>query len=283
MLTFVINLDRSAERLTYMRDQLDRLGVAFERVPAVDGLHVPPDLAPYFAHIQRGKPPIIDDGAVGCYASHLKAYKHIVETGVPYALVLEDDANLPTNLQDVLNATLRALPEGWDFVHLCRPHTRAIRPLTPLPYGASLVRYSRIPAGTTGYLISQAGARKLLNPTIPRFWAIDTDTRRPWVFGLDVYGVAPNPIGHGGFSTTIPRMRVSARRGLPRPTPYSWSNFPFRTPAALAFNLRKLGVRWWMRCFTVNCGAVPGPRPASPPGGGGPGQSWTACRAPPEC
>ena len=49
-----------------MRAQLDGLGIPFERVPAVEGLSLPSDLAPYFAHVIHGKPPIIEAGAVGC-------------------------------------------------------------------------------------------------------------------------------------------------------------------------------------------------------------------------
>jgi hypothetical protein len=125
--------------------------------------------------------------------------------------------------------------------------------LARLPFGGTLVRYSRVPSSTSGYLISQAGAPKMLNPNILRFWAIDTDTRRPWLFGLDSYGVVPNPFRDQGLETTIRNQRGSARRGLPRPTPYSWTNIPFHTPAAFVFNVRKLGLTWWVRCFAANC------------------------------
>ena len=37
MKVFVINLDRRKERMTYMKRQLLDLGVAFERICAVDG------------------------------------------------------------------------------------------------------------------------------------------------------------------------------------------------------------------------------------------------------
>ena len=253
VLTFLINLDRSTDRLARMQAQFDRLGLSVERIPAVDGLAVPDDLAPYFAHIQLGKKPIIEDGSIGCYASHLQALRRVVETRAPYALVLEDDAGLPENFHAVIDDTLHALPRGWDFVQLSRRHQRAFRPLASLPFGGTLVRYSRVPAGTSGYLISQAGALKLLNPNILRFWAIDTDTRRTWLFGLDSYGVVPNPFRDQGLETTIRNQRGSARRGLPRPTPYSWTNLPFHTPAAFAWNVRKLGVAWWLRCFIANC------------------------------
>ena len=95
----------------------------------------------------------------------------------------------------------------------------------------------------------------MLNPAIPRFWAIDLDTRRAWVFGLDVYGVVAPPIRQNKKlpSAIGYRIKSTARRGLPRPTAYSWTNTPLRTPRGLVFNVRKLGPLWWLRCFAINC------------------------------
>ena len=97
----------------------------------------------------------------------------------------------------------------------------------------------------------------MLNPGIPRFWPIDTDTRRAWVFGLDVYGVDAPPIRQSkAFPSTIRLSRRSfglePRRGLPRPTAYSWTNTPLRTPRSFLFNAHKLGLAWWLHCFAIN-------------------------------
>ena len=248
----VINLDQSSDRLTFMRQQAERVGLEFERISAVDALDVPDDLASYFAHIQTGTLPIVDDGAVGCYASHLKALRRFEQTDAPAALILEDDARLPENIVQVLDELIAALPAGWGFVHLSRLPMHAFKPIAVLPRGRRLVRYSRMPPGAAGYLISRVGAAKLLNKSILRFWAIDTDIRRPWVFGHDAYGVIPPPIQQLPMPTTIPRLRRSARRGLPRPTRFSWTNMPFQTPASLLFNLRQLGLAWWVRCAAIN-------------------------------
>jgi glycosyl transferase family 25 len=247
-----INLDRSFDRLTFMRLQAERLGLEFERISAVDALNVPDDLAGYFAHIQTGRLPIIDDGAIGCYASHLKALRRFEQTDAPAALILEDDALLPDNIVQVLDELIAALPAGWGFVHLSKPPTHAFKPIAVIPSGSRLVRYSRVPPGAAGYLISRVGATKLLNKSILRFWAIDTDSRRPWVFGHDVHGVVPPPIQQLPMPRTIINVRRSARRGLPRPTRFSWTNMPLRSPASFLFNLRQLGLAWWVKCAVIN-------------------------------
>jgi glycosyl transferase, family 25 len=249
-----INLDQSSDRLTFMRLQAERLGLEFERVAAVDGLNVPDDLAGYFAHIQTGRLPIIDDGAVGSYASHLKALRRFEHTGALAALVLEDDALLPDNIVQVLHELIAELPAGWGLVHLSHAPSHAFKPLGVLPCGDRVVRHSRMPPNAAGYLISRTGAARLLNKSIQRFWAFDTDIRRPWVFGHDAYGVVPPPIEQLSMPTTIPKLRRSARRGLLRPTRFSWTNMPLQSPASLLFNLRQLGPAWWARCVAINAG-----------------------------
>ena len=250
-----INLDREQLRQRLVEAELDRIGLAATRLPAVDQLAVPSDLAGYFAHIAQKRAPLITPGAIGCYASHLGAYKQIIAERAAATLVLEDDAILDDDLVEVIRETLAVLPTGWDMVHLGQSPRHAVKPLAALPNGRTLVRYSRIPFGAAGYLISWAGAKKMLDPAIPRFWAIDLDTRRPWVFGLDVYGVVAPPIRQNKKlpSAIGCRVKSTARRGLPRPTAYSWTNTPLRTPRGLVFNVRKLGPLWWLRCFAINC------------------------------
>jgi glycosyl transferase, family 25 len=252
-----INRDRDEHRRRLICAELGRIGLTATRLPAVDRLAVPPDLAGYFAHVAQKRAPLIPPGAIGCYASHLRAYKQIIAERAAATLVLEDDAILDDDLVEVIRQTLAALPADWDMVHLGQSPRYAVKPLAALPNRRTLVRYSRIPSGTVGYLISLAGARKMLDPALQRFWAIDLDTRRPWVFGLDVYGVVAPPIWPNkqlpSTITTANRIKSTARRGLPRPTAYSWTNTPLHTPRGLVFNVGKLGPLWWLRCFAINC------------------------------
>src|SRR5262245_34702066 len=238
----VINLDRSTDRLRRMRAQTDRLGLSFERFPAVDGTSIPADLAPYFCDASGRVISPLAPGEVGCYASHLALWRHLVASAVPAILVCEDDAVLPDDLAALVGGLLPALPVGWDMVHLCRAPDRAFHTITKLD-GRSLIRFSRVPTTTVGYLISLAGATKLIEPVGPRMWCVDQDLRWPWRFGLDTYGVDPPPITPlAGRSTIGSRSRL--RRGL-RAT-------PFRTPSSFFFNLRKLGLLGWARCLIVN-------------------------------
>jgi glycosyl transferase, family 25 len=245
--TFLINLDRSTDRLTRMQAEFARVGMDFERFCAVDGLNLPDDRKPYFCDAEGVLVSRLTPGEIGCYASHIGVWKRIVAMGVPAALVCEDDAMLPDDMVDVVAELLAVLPTGWDMVHLSRSPDRAFKPLEPLANGRSLIRHSRVPAGTAAYLISREGATKMLAPGTPRRWAVDHDTRWPWLFRMDVYGVNPPPVRLRNDQSVIRASgRARLRAGLRRS--------PFRTPASFLFNLRQLGPYWWTRCFVANCG-----------------------------
>ena len=197
MQVFVINLAAAADRLAYMRKQL---GDAFERIDAVRGHEVPARLAANFS----GTIPILP-GEIGCYASHLMAAEEILARGLPYAIVLEDDAELAGDFQEVVNACVGCLPSEWDILSLSnlkhRPHCQ----LSQLSRDRYLVRYAHFPKTTGAYVLSQSGCRKLLAPR-QRTRPIDVDIRYGWEMGLNGYGVLPPPARPSNkFASSIPK------------------------------------------------------------------------------
>ena len=154
-------------------------------------------------------------GEVGCYASHLMVHRRILERQLAYALVLEDDAILADDCAEVAQKVVAALPRGWDIIHLSGIPTRAFKRVAEIQPAGAIVRYSRVPSGTVGYLISEQGAQKFLAPKMRR-WPIDTDVRRPWAFGLDIYGIVPHqssPIGRMALPHRLSGW-VAARDGV---------------------------------------------------------------------
>jgi glycosyl transferase, family 25 len=246
--TFLINLDRSTDRLANAQAEFARAGMDFERFAAIDGSNLPDDYKPYFCDVSGMVVSRLRPGEIGCYASHIGVWKRIVELDLPAALVCEDDAVLADDLAQALDELLMVLPSGWDMVHLGQPPERAFKPLIPLMNGRALIRHSRVPPSTAAYLISREGAAKMLAPAAPRRWAVDQDTRWPWLFGVDAYGLNPPPVRQRGDGSVIgpTASRSRLRGGLRRS--------PLRTPASFLFNLRKLGPYWWAWCLVVNSG-----------------------------
>jgi GR25 family glycosyltransferase involved in LPS biosynthesis len=113
-----------------------------------------------------------------------------VNLGQPYALVLEDDVVLKSDLLETLATALAKLPKGWDIVRLSSLTDRPVMSVASLGHGRHLVRYSRLPKRTGAQLISLAGARKILEPGL-RVRPVDADLRYGWQLGLDSYGIYP--------------------------------------------------------------------------------------------
>jgi len=239
---FFINLDRHPERRAHIERQLTDAGISAERVSGIDGRDLPPELAAYF-NLKNSSRRALTPGQTGCHASHLKVMQIILERDLDAALVLEDDAIIETSLRDTIKETLERLPAGWDIVRLCRPAKRAVRILKPLSFGRSVVRFSRVPIGRAGYLVSKCGARKLLTPRVMKCPG-DVEIAHPWLLNLDVYGVEPPPISQE--RRALPSTIGDWRGG--------WNRIQRSLPdlSRVVFNLRKLGPYWWLRCFAEN-------------------------------
>ncbi len=231
--TLYINRDTDFPRRNHIEMVLGARGFDATRISAVEGKDAGSEFSSALTLPERG-----------CYASHLKAWRHMLYRDLPHALILEDDATLCNGpFWDGVDCWLEELPYGWDFIQLYAHRQLGFKPLFNLGNGHSVVRYSRLPSGCVGYLLSHKGAEKLLEPRQRRF-PVDTDTRRPWVFGLDSYGIWPPVIHHADFPTTIPQ-RARQRRGV------KLFN-PLHTPRGVWFNLRKLGLGAWLSCSLFN-------------------------------
>jgi glycosyl transferase family 25 len=118
-----------------------------------------------------------------------------------------------------------------------------VRPLATLPGGRKLVRFSRVPLGRAGYLVSRSGAAKLLKPR--KICAPgDVEITHPWLLDLDIYGVEPPPILQE--RRKFPSV-IGGNRGRMSP----WKRAA-PDPRRLLFNMRKLGPLWWLRCTAAN-------------------------------
>ncbi len=95
---FVINLDRRPERLSIQSAQLDRLGIPWERIAAVDASTIgDQEYRRRRFHWER----CLQYPEMGCFLSHQVAWQRIISLQAP-GLVLEDDSILSENAATVL-------------------------------------------------------------------------------------------------------------------------------------------------------------------------------------
>lgn len=198
--TWVINLDRAPERLARISAQLDRLGLPFTRLPAVDARRLTPEqqacLDDAGFRRRHGMPPLA--GELGCYLSHLEVMHAFLASGAQAALVLEDDVQLHDTLPAVLQGLMQH-PERWDMAKLSAVHRGTPQPVLQVSPGHHLaVMLSRV-TGSSAYLINRKAAESYLHPQqglLPMSLPYDHAYDKGWAFGLKVRLVTPTPCGH---------------------------------------------------------------------------------------
>ena len=106
--TWVINLDRAPDRLDRISRQLQRLGLPFTRLPAVDARALTADQRAALDEAgyrrKHGMEPL--PGELGCYLSHVESMRLFLAGQAEFTLILEDDVLLHDSLPAVLHLSL---------------------------------------------------------------------------------------------------------------------------------------------------------------------------------
>jgi glycosyl transferase family 25 len=193
LMVLLINLDRSAHRRVQMEQRLADLGLAYTRLPAVDGKAHWAELVasvdvPLFER-QVGRDLMM--GEIGCYHSHLRAWQALIDSDCHTLLVLEDDVVFG---EDFLPALREALDRRdlWDMLNLNKIRAKqAVRQAQLGPY--ALNAYMGPLTGMGAYLISRQTAQRLLPDMLPITLPIDLELDRVHRHRIRRYGLEPFP------------------------------------------------------------------------------------------
>jgi glycosyl transferase family 25 len=193
-LIYVINLDRDSERMASIHANLVRLGLSYERLPAVMGKDVPDweKLVDPSAYAWRNRLDMPRAGEVGCYLSHLKAMETFLQTEAPWCVILEDDVEVLPACADVL----RSLSEkgDWDLVKLFNFHSGMPVKKRALAGGHHLVSHLTRTTSSAAYVVNRRAAETLLKSMRPITEQVDHALDRPWETGLRTRGIRPMPV-----------------------------------------------------------------------------------------
>jgi len=175
---YVINMDRSKDRLANMTEQLKGLGLDFIRVSAIDGKHLRKDDIINVTNSFCGS--LCSPSIIGCFLSHKKTWQKVVDNNDKYAMILEDDCKLVDGFDQKLNDAIDELnkidPE-WEFLYggcfgPCKKNDKATVIshlqklfLAEIPHREHTGINTFIPLSPVGfhcYIISNTCAQKLL-------------------------------------------------------------------------------------------------------------------------
>lgn len=207
---FYINLNRREDRNDKFLSVLKSvpwLHQKAERIPAADGRDLSNERLKQLintGHLQRGADDLVDvpnidlrggkfkghlsRGAIGCALSHLEAWERLLQqkcNGVKWAMVFEDDVvALANDFTQRLTSVISALPDDWHFCYL------GYHGATPNGDRFELLRVNSEVHGTFGYVVSLAGAHRLLHQSLlPLEAQIDSALSRA-LCGLNSWRVA---------------------------------------------------------------------------------------------
>jgi len=157
---FVVNLAQHTEKRRYMEEQLRaHTAIEWEIINAVDGNCLTSEYPT--ANHERARQTIgrtLANGEIGCTLSHLEIYRRMVTNDISSAVVLEDDVNI------LCSEFPRVDFAHYDIVLLGGTVLKKVAhleaPLDVRPVIVSVLGLSIY--GSFGYMISNAGARKML-------------------------------------------------------------------------------------------------------------------------
>ncbi|WP_431053332.1 glycosyltransferase family 25 protein [Roseateles sp. L2-2] len=190
---YLINLDRASLRRRHMEDRLARIGLPFERVPAVDGsaLAFPrEDLCERSLRVMHGRRR--NAAEVGCYLSHVACARRLLDSPHRFALVLEDDVAFPADFLDLLNEIIRHA-DSWDLLRLTTVNTGPKLAYRRLNSGRSLAIALLREKGAGAYVINRRAAA-WISDLIPMRLPFDLAFDLEYLSGLRSAFVTPVPL-----------------------------------------------------------------------------------------
>lgn len=170
---YVINMDKSTDRLEKISQEFSREVLGFERFKAVDGSKfdiVQLERDETYLYSPDRNYPRMTNGEFGNYFSHLKVLKQVVKDNA-LAIVVEDDIILTNGFLGKFQEVIRTAPTDWDLIFL-GTYSLQLYPLIngrgffPWDDGLELIDAQRH-TGTYGYVVSPAGAKKLVDNMLP--------------------------------------------------------------------------------------------------------------------
>ena len=211
----VINLARNTVRMENAARLLTTQGIPFSRLDAVNGFDLPPEeVARVYdaeANRRRGRAPLVG-AEIGCYLSHIQAWRQIAAGDAPGGFIFEDDFDADPDLAEVLRLLSDDGGHDWDMVKLFSFDADPAR-LADRALGAAhrIIIPERVPTCLIGYGVTRAAAAHLATRAIPFFRPVDEDQKFFWETGLRNALVLPPPIRVGDQQTVTGTIGVARR------------------------------------------------------------------------
>tara|TARA_B110001469_G_scaffold126247_2_gene143426 strand:- start:4853 stop:5605 length:753 start_codon:yes stop_codon:yes gene_type:complete len=209
---YIINLEKSTDRMAHMRQEIEALGVPYTRIEAVYGPDLPEPIQGFDEkrfNLLTGKHK--NSREIGCYLSHINAFKAFLASSASHALILEDDVHLPRELTTLLDRAIEHQAH-WDLLRLSSSRQGQFIKITQLDATHQLAYNLKVLKNTGAYLITRKGAEACLNKMLPMCLPYDVALDRDWDIGIKTACIDPMPVELEDFPTQIIHKAKRIRR-----------------------------------------------------------------------
>ncbi len=212
---YVINLDRSKERLNDILSQFSLEKLELDKVNAIDGQTLDLDDTADDIECRKEMGRSIQPGEVGCSLSHRRALETFRSTSAEFAVILEDDAVLTDEFSkkiEALSTFIKANPHlKVCAVNLGPSDYKYTTQLVKLN-NTELLRAHRFPMLATGILWTKHGAQIVLDDSGKIKYPYDNYLRIKLTHGHVGLSVRPSLISSAEVLSDIDARSTSAGR-----------------------------------------------------------------------
>lgn len=226
---WVINLDRSIDRMTSVRANLISHGVAFDRIPAVEASQLSEDEIPenYDVELNRKQYFVpLKKGEIACFLSHRLAWQALLDSTHDCAVIIEDDVVFDKNPLSWMNELATWLAQQPPtLVKLFSRRELRGKSLHGLSHEIKMLHSDLPPLGTQAQILNRQAAKLLLQNSTSFALPVDVALQAWWETGVKVLTVKPNLAREvsadlGGSTLSVPRSTTAMQkiiRELKRP------------------------------------------------------------------
>lgn len=194
--TYIIHLERATDR----KPQVEYLCAAFpKRASIVNAVNSKTlsmdDIGRYEQNLFRPHYPFeLRDTEIACFLSHRKAWQNIASGNDDYALIVEDDVQLNTEIFEVALGIATAQANTTSFIRF--PKTDREIPKSSAPSGAEarIFHPKIIGLGMQLQLVGRDAAKTLLDWTATFDRPVDTLLQLNWLSGVNLETIIPSGV-----------------------------------------------------------------------------------------
>lgn len=178
---YLINLNRSKERLSRIDTELKKINIKYERITAVDSSSLSPEIEKFVTAPNYLYPHKLTRGEIACFLSHRSCWMKLINSNKRWALILEDHCEFSEFAKKYLES-IKWIPQQCELIQLIySPNPVFANKQIILPDGNILLGLScTSPVGASAYYISREAALTAITESRTIDTPVDNFLFGPW-------------------------------------------------------------------------------------------------------